>query len=189
MQVTGSVSRGPRPALDLRQQIALALALLAALAIPVAAPLTLPHLFPTAGGADNPCYRFNLAERGFAAEMNAERGAEGLGRMKMDPELGRVAKRHTREMIRANSLHHTSTRALKRRVTNWVTLGENVGVGSTVDSLHSAFMNSPAHKANIMHGTFNNVGVGVKSAAGRMWVTVIFEARSNPGTRLAMPSC
>jgi hypothetical protein len=31
--------------------------------------------------------------------------------------------------------------------------------------------------------------VGVKKADGRMWVTVIFEARENPGTRLAMPSC
>ncbi len=189
MQLSGSASVVKRPTLDLRQQIALAAALLIALAIPVATPFTIPNLFPTATGADNPCYKFRLAEKSFAAKMNAERKAAGIGTMKIDPELGKVARRHTREMIKANTLHHTSTTALKRRVTNWVTLGENVGVGSTVDTLHGAFMNSPAHKANIMHGTFNNVGVGTKSAGGRMWVTVIFEAKSNPGTRLSMPSC
>ena len=189
MQLTGSTAAIKRPPMDLRQQIAVAIALVAALAIPAAAPLTMPEWFPTATGSDNPCYKFNVAEKGFTAKMNAERGNKGLGTMKMDPELGQVARKHTNEMIKANSLHHTSTTALKRRVTNWVTLGENVGVGSTVDSLHTAFMNSPAHKANIMHGTFNNVGVGVKEAGGRMWVTVIFEARSNPGTRLSMPSC
>jgi len=183
---TAAVKRAP---LDLRQQIALALALVAALAIPIAAPFTIPNLFPTATGSDNPCYRFNAAEKAFTSKMNQARKSKGLGTMKLDPELGKVGKKHTTEMIRANSLHHTSTTKLKRRVTNWVTLGENVGVGSTVDSLHSAFMNSPSHKANILHGTFNNVGVGVKSSGGRMWVTVIFEARSNPGTRLSMPSC
>lgn len=190
VQLTGSAAAAiKRPPLDLRQQVALAIALVATLAIPVAAPYAIPDLFPTATGTDNPCYRFNAAEKGFTSKMNAERKAKGLGTMKLDPELGKVGKKHTVEMIKANSLHHTSTTQLKRRVTNWVTLGENVGVGSTVDSLHTAFMNSPAHKANIMHGKFNNVGVGVKSAGGRMWVTVIFEAQSNPGTRLSMPSC
>ena len=190
MQLTGSAAAAiKRPPLDLRQQIAVAIALVVALTIPLAAPYAIPDLFPTATGTDNPCYKFNTAEKGFTSKMNSERKAKGLGTMKLDPELGKVAKKHTTEMIKANTLHHTSTTALKRRVTNWSTLGENVGVGSTVDSLHSAFMNSPAHKANIMLGGFKNVGVGAKSAAGRLWVTVVFEAKSNPGTRLSMPSC
>jgi uncharacterized protein YkwD len=167
----------------------LALALVATLAIPITAPLTLPDLFPAATGSDNPCYTFTAAERGFASKMNEERRQRGLGTMKMDPELSRVAMRHTKEMTGANTLMHTTTTALTRRVTNWVTLGENVGVGAEVGTLHSAFMNSPAHKDNILHSRFNNVGVGVANAGGRMWVTVIFEAQSNPGTRLSMPSC
>lgn len=179
-----------RMQLDLRQQLALALALLAALAIPVAAPLTIPELFPTATGTDNKCYPFNAADRDFAAKMNAERKAKGLGTMKLDPELSKAAMVHTvNEMIKPNTLQHTTNSALAKRVTNWVTLGENVGVGAEVASLHQAFMNSPAHKANIMLPKFNNVGVGAKEADGRLWVTVLFEAQSNPGTSLAMPKC
>ena len=189
MHWTGSTATLRRPQLDLRQQMLLALALAATLAIPITAPFTFPDLSPTATGSDNTCYTFSAAERGFTSSMNEERRERGLGTMKLDPELSRVAMRHTKEMTGANTLMHTTTTALTRRVTNWVTLGENVGVGAEVATLHSAFMNSPAHKANILHSAFNNVGVGVGNAGGRMWVTVIFEARSNPGTRLSMPSC
>lgn len=107
-----------------------------------------------------------------------------LVNLRLDPELSKVAKVHTREMIRANTLHHTPSRKLRRRVTNWVTLGENVGVGSTIRSLHNAFMNSPAHRDNILYSTYRYVGVGAIKRNGRLWVTVIFEARSNPGSRL-----
>jgi uncharacterized protein YkwD len=183
----GEAASSRRP--DGRRQVALALTLVAALAIPAVTPLALPRFGPARSSADNPCYRFTEAERGFARKMNQERKDRRLGGMRLDPELGRVAMRHTKEMSLANTLAHTTTSQLTRRVTNWATLGENVGVGSTVGTLHTAFMNSPAHRENVLYDTFNNVGVGVKKADGRMWVTVIFEARENPGTRLAMPSC
>lgn len=189
MHWEGSAATLTRPRLDVRQQMLLAVALVAALAIPISAPFTLPHLFPTAGGADNTCYKFKPAERAFASNMNEERRQRGLGTMKLDPELSKVARKHTREMKSTNTLAHTTTTQLTRRVTNWVTLGENVGVGAEVSTLHAAFMNSPAHKDNILHSSFNNVGVGVGRGGDRMWVTVIFEARKNPGTRLSMPSC
>lgn len=185
----GSAATAKRFPLDLRQQVAAAIALVAVLAIPATLPFTMPDLWPTATGTDNPCYKYTRAERGFHSKMNQSRKAAGLGTMKLDPEVSKVAKRHTRDMVRSNTLVHSSNTELTRRVTNWITLGENVGVGSAVDSLHSAFMNSPAHKANILHSAFNNVGVGSVKKDGRMWVTVIFEARSNPGTRLKMPSC
>jgi uncharacterized protein YkwD len=104
--------------------------------------------------------------------------------LRLDPELSKVAKVHTRAMVKENSLFHTPSDTLRRRVTNWTTLGENVGVGSTVTSLHEAFMNSPAHRDNILYSSFRHVGVGVMREDGRMWVTVIFEARSDPGSPL-----
>ncbi|HJR45673.1 MAG TPA: CAP domain-containing protein [Actinomycetota bacterium] len=189
MQGTAATATGKRMPLDLRQQIALVIALIAALAIPIAAPFTVPDFFPTAAG-DNQCYRYSSADRDFTTKMNAERKAKGLKTMKLDPELSKVAMVHTaNEMIKTNTLHHTSNSALAKRVTNWVTVGENVGVGAEVSSLHQAFMNSPAHRANIMLAKFNNVGVGSKVSDGRLWVTVIFEATSNPGTSLGMPKC
>jgi uncharacterized protein YkwD len=50
-------------------------------------------------------------------------------------------------------------------------------------------MNSPEHRANILYNHFHYAGVGVVTKRGRMWVTVEFEARSDPGTRLSAPAC
>lgn len=138
---------------------------------------------------DSTCWSPKRAERAFTKKMNGARDPLGLGKLGLDPELSKVARVHTRDMVRANSLHHTPSKTLSRRVTNWVTLGENVGVGGTVSSLHQAFMASPTHKDNIVHTAYNHVGVGTKRANGKLWVTVVFEARTNPGTTLPMPSC
>jgi uncharacterized protein YkwD len=121
--------------------------------------------------------------------MNNARTNQGLGKLKLDPELSKAAKVHTWEMVRSSELHHTSSDNLRRRVTNWILLGENVGVGATVSSLHEAFMNSPAHRDNVMHSLYRHVGVNVVKSDGRMWVTIIFEAMTDPGTPLKMPRC
>jgi uncharacterized protein YkwD len=142
-----------------------------------------------AATGDNKCYRFRTAEKGFRRKINSSRNAAGKSRLKLDPELSKVARVHTRKMARQGSIFHQSSSQLGSRVTRWTSLGENVGVGSTVTSLHKAFMNSPGHKANILYSGFRNVGVGTKRRNGRLYVTVVFESRLNPGTRLSMPRC
>jgi len=152
-------------------------------------PQTLPGFGPSSSVAATECWTWRPKERGFTRAMNEEREGRNLGRIRLDPELSKAARVHTRDMIRTNLLHHTSSTTLRRRVTNWTVLGENVGVGGTVGSLHAAFMASPAHKDNILYSRFKHVGVGTATAAGQLWVTVIFEATDNPGTRLRMPRC
>jgi uncharacterized protein YkwD len=138
---------------------------------------------------DNPCWTYKSSEKGFARKINAARGNAGALKLKLDPELSKAARKHTSEMWRADKLHHTPSGKLRHRVTNWTMLGENVGVGGTVRSLHAAFMASQGHKDNILYPTYRHVGIGVAKRNGRMWVTVIFEAVVNPGTTLPMPSC
>lgn len=130
------------------------------------------------------CFGFRKAERSFVRRHNIARRDRGLRALRSDIHLGKVARYHTREMTSRNSLYHTSSTQLGRRVTRWSTLGENVGVGATVGSLFKAFMNSPGHRANILYSRFNHIGVGTLRAHGRLWVTIIFEARNDPGTRL-----
>lgn len=154
---------------------------------PVPAPRPPRAINPSSGSGT--CWSYKPEERGFARAMNQERADQGLGKMRLDPELSKAARVHTREMTRDSVLHHTDSSALRRRVTNWIILGENVGVGGTVSSLHGAFMASPAHKENILFKRFNFVGVGTASSAGRLWVTVVFETRENPGTPLRMRKC
>lgn len=134
--------------------------------------------------ADAACYVNNDSERSFASKLNAARRAAGRSTLRLDPQLSKAAKRHTWEMTNRNLLYHTPTEALKRRVTNWVELGENVGVGGTPTSLHQAFMDSAAHRSNILYSGFRYVGIGAKKAHGRLWVTVIFESRADPGSPL-----
>ena len=56
----------------------------------------------------------------------------------------------------------------------WRSVGENVGVGYSVSSLHSAFMGSSGHRANILKPSYNRVGVGVVMDGTKIWVTVRF---------------
>jgi uncharacterized protein YkwD len=140
-------------------------------------------LFP-ATTASAACYRPTKKERSFVRKMNQERKQAGKAPLKLDLEVSKVSKTHTRAMAKNASLYHTASDVLSRRVTNWILLGENVGVGGSVGSLHQAFMDSPAHRANIMLTSFKYVGVGTIQAGDRLWVTVTFEAKSNPGSPL-----
>lgn len=133
---------------------------------------------------DDDCITFKNTENEFARLINKERSKKGKGKLKLDAELGKAARKHTTEMIEKDLLHHTSSTDLVTRIIGWTVLGENVGVGGTVGSLHDAFMASPPHKKNILYSSYRHVGVGVAKGGGRMWVTVIFQAKENPGTTL-----
>ncbi|HVM11080.1 MAG TPA: CAP domain-containing protein [Actinomycetota bacterium] len=107
--------------------------------------------------------------------INGERAPRGLVRLRAHSALNKVAQSHTREMASANRLYHNGSLAHDLRHVNWSILGENVGVGSTLYSLHRAFMNSSGHRANILNRRFRRVGIGVVRARGRTWVTVVFK--------------
>lgn len=157
---------------------------------PVAhAELSLPDTDLSLLGTSDACWDYKRTERGFARKINSERVLEGVGKISLDPELSKAARVHTWAMARQDRLYHTPSDALRRRVTNWTILGENVGYGHTVSSLHEAFMNSPDHRDNVLYSTFRHVGIGALKRNGRLWVTVIFEAVSDPGTTLPMPRC
>ena len=189
----GAIALPRRDSLDwagaaARATIAFLLLVAVALAVGVSERIWRPTA-PIATRPDNKCWVFKPAETGFARKINASRVAAGKGKLSIDPELSKVARVHTRTMVERNLLHHQAETDLRRRVLNWSSLGENVGVGFSVDTLHEAFMNSPAHRANILHTTFRHSGVGVFEANGRMWVTVLFESTNDPHTSLAMPRC
>jgi len=115
------------------------------------------------------------SESGFLSKINAERSSRGLNTLAVDGGLRSHARVHTAEMIANNDLYHSSSAELQAAAgSGWSAIAENVGRGGTVDSLHSAFMNSSGHKANIL-GDYNYVGIGTDTAPdGRLYVTVVF---------------
>jgi uncharacterized protein YkwD len=149
--------------------------------------MVLVALIPATSASSATCWSYSAKERSFAKKINNARDRRDRGRLKLDPELSKVAMKQTKTMIDRNQLFHTVN--LGSRVTRWTMLGENVGYGYTVKSLHTMFMNSPAHKQNILQGQYEFVGIGAKKAHGWLWVTVVFQASRNPGTRLYMPKC
>ena len=140
-----------------------------------------------AGAGSGSCYSYSTKDRSLAQRTNRARARHDIGRLSLDPQLSYVAKRHSRSMASKYTLYHTAS--LGSLVTRWRSLGENVGYAGSVKKVHRAFMNSAGHKANILKPGYRNFGVGVVKKGGRIWATVVFEARRNPGTTLKMPSC
>ena len=117
---------------------------------------------------------YTESERSFRSLMNVERGEDGIRTLKMKPQLVTVARRQSGDMAEAGGIFHNPDLGSDLRKVSWSIAGENVGVGSTVESLHQAFMDSPPHRENILRTAFKRVGVGVVTADGRIWVTVVF---------------
>ncbi len=114
------------------------------------------------------------SEQGFLSKINAERAAAGLGSVSMDAGLQEWARIHTGRMIENNGIYHSSSDELRAAAgSGWSALGENVGRGGSVNSLHNAFMNSTGHCKNVLGG-YNKVGIGTDTSNGVLYVTVVF---------------
>ena len=140
-----------------------------------------------ATGLTGVCWSSRPAEKRMAAKVNRARSNHGKVRLQLDPQLSKVARVQARRMADKNTLYHTPN--LGSKVTNWTRVGENVGYGDAVAQLHKMFMKSSGHRANILRKSYRHVGVGAKRGGGWLWVSVVFEARKNPGTTLNMPKC
>ena len=114
-------------------------------------------------------------ETELARYHNNSRASRGLNRLTLDVSLSDKARAHSRAMARQARIFHSSN--LSRTYgsgegTRY--LGENVGVGASMRSLHDAFMRSTGHRANILKRQYKRVGVGVVRSGSRYYVTVAF---------------
>lgn len=110
------------------------------------------------------------------SQINQERATRGLGALRSDPDLARMARRHaTRMAERAKVFHNTSgLRAWHRRTGD--TVGENVASGFDLPAAHDSIMASPSHRATLL-GNFKRMGVGIARVEGEVFVVEVF-ARS-----------
>lgn len=116
------------------------------------------------------------AESQFVSLINAERKNAGLAPLSVASDLVSVARKHSARMASENELYHNPN--LGSEVTGWKRVGENVGRGPSVSSIHTAFMNSAGHRKNILDPGWTQVGVGVEVVDGRVWVTEVFRTPS-----------
>ena len=115
------------------------------------------------------------ASSAVCASGSALRSSLGLGSLSVDSELTSEARTWAQTMKDSGGIFHSSNLA-KGISANWKKLGENVGVGGTVDDLFAAFVASPKHYENLVDPAYTSVGIGVVWADGRMYTAHRFMA-------------
>ncbi len=119
------------------------------------------------------------AEDALLSMVNSARGSAGVAPLVEAPDLTAIARQWSSRMSASNVLSHNPD--LRTQVTSWTAIAENVAYGTSIPSIHSALMGSSGHRANILNGTYTQVGIGVWTApSGRIWVTEVFR-RPAPG--------
>ncbi|MEK6227761.1 MAG: ice-binding family protein [Actinomycetota bacterium] len=115
------------------------------------------------------------ARRALLCLLNKTRRAHGLRRLLGNPRLLRAAERHSRSMVERRYFSHVEPGGLSPldrilrtgylRGARTFSCGENLGFGqgpsSSPRSMMRAWMNSTGHRANILTGSFREVGLGV----------------------------
>lgn len=115
------------------------------------------------------------------AIMNQERANAGVGGISQNASLDAVAQIRAQEI--ALSFSHTRPNGtscftvLDEGGIAYMTAGENIAAGyGDPASVMSGWMNSPGHRANILNGSFGQVGIGYytdpNSGYGTYWVQI-----------------
>lgn len=142
---------------------------------------------PTAEAADAP-------DSAFIDEINRERAGAGLPELRVDLSVTAVAVSWSGVMSGEDRMYHNPGLA-EQVVGPWERLGENVGYTIKADAgpdelvarLHTAFMESPGHRANVL-GDWTHLGVGVQvTEQNKMWVTVNFAQYPEGGAPAPAP--
>jgi uncharacterized protein YkwD len=124
---------------------------------------------------DRPAEDLGAAERATLCLLNAERRAKGLRPLRRDPLLRVAALRQSRDMVRRRFFEHVNPdgldhhdrilRAGYRVGTGAFATGENLATGqreaSTPAVIVDGWMHSPGHRANILRGAFEEIGIGI----------------------------
>ena len=110
------------------------------------------------------------AEMRMLAMVNDERRRAGLPPLEIDATLRQIAREHSSEMVSAGYFAHRgedgrspSDRARAAGVQG-ATIGENIALAPNVEVAHRGLMESPSHRANILHPDYRRVGIGIVDA-------------------------
>ncbi len=167
--------------------------------------LTPAPAMPTHGPADQP-YRMDFVDAGEAGSaavdgdyeqvewaildrINAVRAEHGLGALAFDGRLQAASIGHSEEMYRMNYFGHRSPvaghaeftqRIAAAGVGDFGVAGENLAMGpdarDVADRFVQMWMDSPAHRANVLQASYRFTGIGVYGDQERVYATQLFSA-------------
>jgi uncharacterized protein YkwD len=174
MDLVGHSLRRPQTLLRLAAAAALTLLLLSGTPAAAAEPRTGEEAF---------------AEQQFLSMANSSRSQASLGPLSPSGAWLEPARDHSEQMSVTNSIFHDpNLSAEAASIGCWKRVGENVGRGFSIDAIHTALMNSPTHRANVL-GDFDELGVGVEIAPdGMIYVTQRFLKRCSTAPIAVAPA-
>ena len=122
---------------------------------------------------------FNDAELASLDLLNSFRASNGRAELTANSDLSEFAESWSRTQGQSNRLFHSaeSDRLDLARQTNNTLIGENIAFVSNIgqsleevgQQLHDLWINSPVHRANMLNGNFDQVGVGIVLGADNRW--------------------
>jgi uncharacterized YkwD family protein/spore coat assembly protein SafA len=123
-----------------------------------------------------------LHEQEVLTIVNKERTSRGLSPLTFDPELSRVARIKSQDMIDKKYFSHTSPTygspfdMMQKFGLRFSAAGENIAYGQkTAQEVMTTWMNSAGHRANILSEAYTHIGIGVaKMYNGTLYWTQMF---------------
>lgn len=116
-------------------------------------------------------YINNLEDNNKVNEMfdliNEKRKEQGIQELKLDKDLCKLAQIKAEDMVTNNYFAHESPNLgnpfemMKNNNIEYMTAGENIAGYKDVEGSVNAWMNSNAHKENILSNGYNYTGIGV----------------------------
>ncbi|HHH28618.1 MAG TPA: hypothetical protein ENK57_09770 [Polyangiaceae bacterium] len=98
-----------------------------------------------------------------------------------DPQMTIAARKHSQDMCDRGYFSHSSQDGrspfdrMRAEGVTFGTAGENIAQGQrSAASVHSSWMGSSGHRANILNPSFNRIGVGLVECGGRFYWTQNF---------------
>lgn len=117
----------------------------------------------------------NESERELFELINHERSANSLPEVKWDDALFKAARQHALLMLDLNIMEHQlpNEPGLEERLTNagarFTYIAENIALGKDPATIHSGWMHSLGHRANILSPRITAVGIAVVRGAGGLY--------------------
>lgn len=116
------------------------------------------------------------------ALANQARARAGVGGLEWDPTLAAAAMQHCRMMAEQGAISHRyggeldlSSRAAQAGA-HFRLIEENVALAPSADAVHTAWMQSPGHRQNLLSPQVDHVGIAVATAHGVLYAVADYSA-------------
>jgi len=121
-----------------------------------------------------------VAEQYLLSMANQERTQRGIQPLVWDAHLAAAAAQHAQRMAQQNAISHQfpGEPDLESRAASagarFSLIAENVAIAPTPQVLHTSWMNSPGHRANLLEPHENAMGIAVLRSGGQLYAVEDF---------------